>query len=42
MGDGGLVTITETLTLESGILTMVSAASSNWGDFSETQVFEKK
>jgi len=42
MGDGGMVKTTETLTLEAGILTMVSAASSDWGDFSETQVFEKK
>lgn len=42
MGDGGMVTTTETLTLEAGILTMFSSASSDWGDFSETQVFEKK
>lgn len=42
MGDGGMVKTTETLTLEAGILTMVSAASSDWGDFSETLVFEKK
>ena len=41
MQDGGEISITETLKLDGGSLTMVSNVSSDWGDMSETHVFDK-
>ncbi|MFZ5429939.1 MAG: hypothetical protein ACOZDD_06885 [Bacteroidota bacterium] len=41
MQDGGEISITETIKLDSGTLNMVSAVSSDWGDMSETHVFDK-
>jgi hypothetical protein len=41
MQDGGEINITETLKLNGTSLSMVSAASSDWGDMSETHVFDK-
>lgn len=41
MQDGGEISITETLKLDSGTLNMVSAVSSDWGDMSETHIFDK-
>lgn len=41
MQDGGEINITETLKLDGTSLSMESAASSDWGDMSETHVFDK-
>lgn len=39
--DGGEINITETLKMDGANFSMVSAASSDWGDMSETHVFDK-
>lgn len=41
MQDGGEISITETLKMDGASLTMVSAVSSDWGDMTETHVFDK-
>lgn len=41
MQDGGEINITETLKIDGTSLSMVSAASSDWGDMSETHIFDK-
>ena len=41
MQDCGEINITETLKLDGASLSMVSAASTEWGDMSETHVFDK-
>jgi len=39
--DGGEINITETIKLDGANLSMVSSASSEWGEMSETHVFDK-
>jgi hypothetical protein len=41
MQDGGEISITETMKLEGASLTMISSVSSDWGDMSETHIFDK-
>lgn len=42
MQDGGEMTVTEVFKLESGTLVIQSDASSSFGEFSETQVYDTK